>query len=401
MTAFVIESYAWLQADSADSAVFILLHISAQLANQTQEIAQFPSYAPTASQIVINVFWFTSLILSLTAILLAIMIKQWLSEYSWPNTGSISARHTLALRQIRIDSLYDWHLSTIVDWLPLVMISSLFFFLGGLGILLFTMNIIVASFAAGFMFISLVAFLITSALPTFSPECSYRSAQSYLFFLVLRPVMAMFSKMPKSWKHINGQTRARIAQVEPRALIWILMNVCPWQPLMYPKVSACARSLNRSTASRTACELFCVSTLHEPVQYTTEQARRWKSRIGPDEFLQTCVLLAKEVENMLGVMLPGQANADDVVSHVRTLSLFFSIPDYLPNQDAELFWKALSIMVATVISEQLPTHIPEEKQRELKMVVRKHLRGMANLEWPTRINTLGQNYSMYELLRQH
>ncbi|KAE9403552.1 hypothetical protein BT96DRAFT_773362, partial [Gymnopus androsaceus JB14] len=183
VTAFVIESYTWLQADSTDNTVLLLLQISAQLANQSQEMAQLPSYAPTASQVAINICWFASLILSLTAILLAIMIKQWLSEYSWP-TGTISARQTMAMRQIRVDSLYDWHLSTIVDWLPLLMISSLFLFFGGVATLLFTMNIVVASVAAGFISLSLIIFLITSVLPTFAPECSYRSVQSFIFFLI-------------------------------------------------------------------------------------------------------------------------------------------------------------------------------------------------------------------------
>ncbi len=109
VTAFLIESYKWLQADASDNTVLLFSQISAQMANQSQPAAFIPFYAPTSSQITINVLWFTSLVLSLSAVLLAIMVKQWLSEYSWP-ADTISARQTVAMRQIRVDSLYDWHI---------------------------------------------------------------------------------------------------------------------------------------------------------------------------------------------------------------------------------------------------------------------------------------------------
>ncbi|KAF9023286.1 hypothetical protein BDZ89DRAFT_897380, partial [Hymenopellis radicata] len=117
VAAFLVDSYKWLQPDSSDDMVTLLLHLSTQLANETNIAASLPAYSPSSAQIAINVLWFSSLILSLTSILLTIMVKQWLSEYTSP-AGTASPRHTFAIRQARVDSLADWHINVIVDWLP-------------------------------------------------------------------------------------------------------------------------------------------------------------------------------------------------------------------------------------------------------------------------------------------
>ncbi|EEB94327.1 hypothetical protein MPER_06873, partial [Moniliophthora perniciosa FA553] len=68
VTAFVIESYQWLAEDPADTTVTLLIHLISVQASGSQATPFEPTqFTPDPSSIRINVFWFLSLILSLTS----------------------------------------------------------------------------------------------------------------------------------------------------------------------------------------------------------------------------------------------------------------------------------------------------------------------------------------------
>ncbi|ESK89459.1 hypothetical protein Moror_16118 [Moniliophthora roreri MCA 2997] len=70
VTAFAIESYQWLDEDPADTTVALLTHLISVQVNGSQSISFKPAqFKPDASSIRINVFWFLSLIFSLTSAL--------------------------------------------------------------------------------------------------------------------------------------------------------------------------------------------------------------------------------------------------------------------------------------------------------------------------------------------
>jgi hypothetical protein len=86
VTAFIIESYKSLSAKSSDTTVDLLAQISQQLAaasNGTHADALSPpeSFQPTPSAVRVNVFWFLSLVFSLTCALAATLVQQWARNY--------------------------------------------------------------------------------------------------------------------------------------------------------------------------------------------------------------------------------------------------------------------------------------------------------------------------------
>jgi hypothetical protein len=87
VTAFIIDGYKKLSADSGDRTVAFLAHISQQLAaasNGTFVYALSPatqSFRPTLSTLRVNAFWFLSLVFGLTCALAATLVQQWARNY--------------------------------------------------------------------------------------------------------------------------------------------------------------------------------------------------------------------------------------------------------------------------------------------------------------------------------
>jgi hypothetical protein len=91
LTAFIIESYKFLQRDSDDTTAALLLQISLQLSSFSvngssvssshRVTPTLPPFQMPRGSVRINTFWFSSLVLSLISALVCILLKQWLREY--------------------------------------------------------------------------------------------------------------------------------------------------------------------------------------------------------------------------------------------------------------------------------------------------------------------------------
>src|SRR6188768_1131429 len=91
-TAFIIESYKTLKQDPSDLSVVLLSQILSQLEHSAN--ASLPTQLPqdsklsgllvTSSNLRVNAFWFVSLILSLTTVLVGTVALQWLREHQRP-----------------------------------------------------------------------------------------------------------------------------------------------------------------------------------------------------------------------------------------------------------------------------------------------------------------------------
>ncbi|KAF5366317.1 hypothetical protein D9758_005712 [Tetrapyrgos nigripes] len=208
VTAFTVESYQWLQEDPKDIQVALLLQISRQLSDptlNTTTASQIDAgFVPSTSAIRINIFWFLSLILSLTTVLIGILCKQWLREYQ--RDVVLSQQQSLELRQMRFESLERWGVPGILAALPLLLQVSLVFFFAGVLDLLWSYNVIVAIFATVVVGLGLSIIGITTILPTYyilslnkQPSqdifpCPFKSPQSWLFHrLVLSIIQITFS----------------------------------------------------------------------------------------------------------------------------------------------------------------------------------------------------------------
>ncbi|PSR75165.1 hypothetical protein PHLCEN_2v9281 [Hermanssonia centrifuga] len=184
LTAFIVESFQWLQEDYTQTSSELLALIYAQ--STSSSIATHPSlpsiFEPSVADVWINILWFLSLVLSLAAALFGTIVKQWLREYHmWE---SESSQNAVWLRQVRFKAFMEWKVPIIVATLPGLLEIAFVLFVIGLIILLWTLHVTVAVVvsiaASGFL---LIAFTVT-IMPAFSPSCPYKSPIGWAFVLL-------------------------------------------------------------------------------------------------------------------------------------------------------------------------------------------------------------------------
>ncbi|PFH45568.1 hypothetical protein AMATHDRAFT_44063 [Amanita thiersii Skay4041] len=220
VTAFSVESYKWLKEDSSETSAMLLRHISQQLSGTTDNTMDpvplsldLTPFSPTMQSIRINIFWFLSLILCLSSVLLGILCTQWTREYT--RNIPLPPEHAIANRQLRYTGFFAWGVPGMISALPVILKTSVLLFFAGILDLLWSLHPIVA------IFITVAIGLITSilVLTTIAPlaqciylfcrrdppglsQCPYKSSQSWLFFklfttLVCVPVSALMSTIER------------------------------------------------------------------------------------------------------------------------------------------------------------------------------------------------------------
>ncbi|TFK68961.1 hypothetical protein BDN72DRAFT_740672, partial [Pluteus cervinus] len=149
-----------------------------------------------ASAVRINIFWFLSLTLSLSTVLIGILCLQWLREYQ--RDVELSYKDGLAVRQIRFRGLLAWKVPEIVSTLPLTLQIALVLFFAGLFDLLFQRHHVVAfvvlvpiliavsfllftTIAPTIQHFSLVGIHLNKRFPLSGLQCPYKSPQSWIF----------------------------------------------------------------------------------------------------------------------------------------------------------------------------------------------------------------------------
>ncbi|KDR78370.1 hypothetical protein GALMADRAFT_1317448 [Galerina marginata CBS 339.88] len=199
VTAFIIESYRNLQPNQDDAIISLLSQIATRLDNSTftlpSSTVSLSTFTPTPSSIRVNTFWFLSLVLSLTTVLVGIVSLQWLREHqSYPN---LTPKQTYALFNMRAESLQKWYVPRIFTLLPLLLQSALVLFLGGMidfllafgDIIAIPVSVVIGStvffLAATTVLPTIQGFLLYLPFPYFGRrypvQCPYKSPQSHAF----------------------------------------------------------------------------------------------------------------------------------------------------------------------------------------------------------------------------
>ncbi|RPD63442.1 hypothetical protein L227DRAFT_651080 [Lentinus tigrinus ALCF2SS1-6] len=205
LTAFNVQSYQLLTPPPPDPVLTALERISAQLSsfsinppsvNSTAPafVNHDPTPAPPPRYAVwLNALWFSSLIFSLSAASIGIMVKQWLNEYNAGLTGT--PREIARLRQLRMDSLKRWRVKEIIAMLPvLLQIASALFF-AGLLVLLWQLDRTVAIVGSVLIGLLVIFSLATIILPSVTTHCSYISPPSRALFVLTRPLRAVITSV--------------------------------------------------------------------------------------------------------------------------------------------------------------------------------------------------------------
>ncbi|PCH35153.1 hypothetical protein WOLCODRAFT_79578, partial [Wolfiporia cocos MD-104 SS10] len=196
LTAFVIESYRTLLEDNGDATPILLQQILTTLQNSSALNSPATPTSmqcrPTRSAIILNSFWFASLVISVASAFLAILAKQWLFSISQDFAPGLEDRGRQ--QQFRYDNLRRWKLDAILSSLPVLLHVSLLLFFAGLVEFLWTINDIVAFVALSLVSVALLFYISTLALSLIWPTCPFETSVTsiirYSFSGIVRELFA-------------------------------------------------------------------------------------------------------------------------------------------------------------------------------------------------------------------
>ncbi|KAJ6569243.1 hypothetical protein B0H19DRAFT_1134947 [Mycena capillaripes] len=195
LTTFVAQTSQALSLDNTAISNSILLELVAlqrAQANGTSFDSIPPadtSFTVSRTDIWVNGLWFTSLALSLSTALLAVLAKQWLRQYSSFIAGS--ARTRALIRQFRYVCFDKWGVRLIISLLPTVLHLSLFLFMAGLVVFLFPLNRTLAAVVACVAGLLCGTYIITNVLPIIIIQCPFRTPLSAVLFPLYHPARAL------------------------------------------------------------------------------------------------------------------------------------------------------------------------------------------------------------------
>ncbi|KAF5314898.1 hypothetical protein D9619_007519 [Psilocybe cf. subviscida] len=206
VTAFAVETYKDLQEDPV---VALLARIAANSANNSTT-ALPPPFTPDASTIRLNVFFFLSLILSLSTVLVGIVALQWIREHR-QHSNTLTPQNMFATLHMRTEALHKWRVPQIFAALPLLLQFSLVFFFAGIIQLLVNASTIVLIPVTCVMGVTILFLVSTTILPTAQAvtlsysglrlndeipvPCPYKSPQAKAFRRLITSSKTMFKAM--------------------------------------------------------------------------------------------------------------------------------------------------------------------------------------------------------------
>jgi len=234
LTAFLVESYKNLVPDPQQVNVYytrqsveLLAQISAQLAAGGSPVPStvnlpppYPDFHPAKSDIQINIFWFMSLVFSLTAALFATLVQQWVRDYM-----HVFQRYNHPLKRARIRQyLYDgaqgWYMPVVVEAVPALIHISLFLFFLGLAEFLFKINTSTATTTTVTIVMSSLLYLWTIIAPVHDPQSPYQSPLSGVFWLLFQLIRRRTHR-----DHSTGGARKRISTNMTDGRVQLAMDV--------------------------------------------------------------------------------------------------------------------------------------------------------------------------------
>jgi hypothetical protein len=178
---FVVDSYKKLSPDSGDTTTELLKQMSQQLAglqNNTyippQDAAPF---SPTTAILVVNALWFLSLVTAIVSAFYVMLVQQWIRRYT--QTSEELSSDQERVRTCLFLGTQKYHMSHAIGLIPLPLHISVFLFLSGLIIFLFTISramaivVSVAVVSFGLVYIAL------TILPIIDDVCPYFTPMSY------------------------------------------------------------------------------------------------------------------------------------------------------------------------------------------------------------------------------
>ena len=206
-------NYAQQSAYYSQQSVVLLAQISAQLAASGSPLPAtiplpppLPEFRPASSDVRVNVFWFMSLVFSLTAALAATIVQSWVRDYM-----HVFQRYNHPLKRARVRQfLYEgaekWYMPVVVDCIPALIHISLFLFFIGLADYLFNINTATATTTTIMITICGALYLWCIIAPVHDAQSPYQSPLSGIFWHLFQVIRGRTHR-----DHSTGGARKRIS----------------------------------------------------------------------------------------------------------------------------------------------------------------------------------------------
>ncbi|KAL1677194.1 hypothetical protein EV122DRAFT_279317 [Schizophyllum commune] len=268
VTTFVVQSSQALQPDYAQISVTLLAEMMAlqRAWASGSSIDDVPRSslaldAVTASSLDYwcNGLWYTSLALSMSAALIAVLVKQWLLAYNSNVSGT--PKHQALARQFRLIGVERWNVPLIVGLLPMLLHVSLLLFFVGLALYVFTLDSAIAWVVVALAVTVYALYLLANVLPMLDSQCPYKTPLSQYGYIVLRHLLD---------KVLGWIDRAGLEELpdpstrSPRARSWILRLVAPLARMFSLSSTRTprAREANAIARSEKSLQIECLSWVH-------------------------------------------------------------------------------------------------------------------------------------------
>ncbi|KIK62632.1 hypothetical protein GYMLUDRAFT_42081 [Collybiopsis luxurians FD-317 M1] len=258
VTAFTVQSYQLLgqSNDSNGMTVLLLVRISQQLNSSGTPPADLadPLLTTAGSEsswapIRVNILWFLSLSLSLSAALIGILCKQWIREAQRDITTS-SRKDAFRLYQLRKESLSIWGVPDILFSIPILLEIGLILFFVGLVEFLWSLNPIVAGVISAFIGLVIIFIIgitfapayytlrylrqFSSGQNTYPPlfPCAWKSPQSWLLVRLAMHCYISLRSLKETWKRVLATDSSSIISTSSAWPIEEIIDSCQsWDSL--------------------------------------------------------------------------------------------------------------------------------------------------------------------------
>ena len=222
LTAFIIDRTQSIQPTPAAQSAFyqnqtvvLLYQISRQLSSLGAQIpvpsdSSLPDFtlSPSASDVRVNIIWIISLVSSLTAALLATLIRQWSRDRMRLFQRYSKPLEVARIRQYLHEGTMRTYIAALAEVVPGLVHVSLFLFLAGLADFLFnTYNTVGRSILFSIVLCAALYIAFTVA-PVIIPQSSYRTPCSPLVWYVARKLRTKSSRGRFGFTLVLGSTMA-------------------------------------------------------------------------------------------------------------------------------------------------------------------------------------------------
>ncbi|KAH9170242.1 hypothetical protein EDB89DRAFT_1853623, partial [Lactarius sanguifluus] len=193
LTSFLVDKIHDLQPDPAQQMVFYQQQNVALLAQISQQVSALASQVPISStplptyvfdlnpsDVRVNVFWFMSLVFSISAALLATLVQQWVRDYMHVFQRYSNPLKSARLRQYLYEGAEGWYMPVVAESVPGLVHVSLFLFFVGLGDSLFNVNTTVGVTTIVPITICGLLYVFSMFAPVIKPQSPFRNPFSGL-----------------------------------------------------------------------------------------------------------------------------------------------------------------------------------------------------------------------------